>query len=232
LARNGLPGHVPLQTRHRNKPLTLDTIRFSLKSVRGDDAWWFGFVFQREPAPLGFRFADGFVDMTAELPHGIGSDTFNFAALGVDNGRCVTAIGIEPVIDPEKNDGFSHLSGLRRTIVLRIFVQPAEVRVHGLHLSRVCVKSFNREMYFRAKETFTNCAGTQHVVVLRFFVPDDFLDCLLAACATGDVNVEVAPGTYGCATVSFGLADVIRALPDPAPESFNATHNIVPGEAS
>jgi hypothetical protein len=47
--------------------------------------------------------------MTAQLPDGVSFNALGFLGLGVDDSGSIPAFGIKPVINPEKDDGFSHL---------------------------------------------------------------------------------------------------------------------------
>jgi hypothetical protein len=114
------------------------------------------------------------------------------------------------------------------TVILAFLVEPAEARVHLLHLFVVRVKSLYREMHFRLKETFTDCTATENGVVFTFFVSDDLLDGLAAAGAARNADIQVTTGAYLCATVCFSLGDVLASFGYPSCESFEAATDIVP----
>lgn len=118
------------------------------------------------------------------------------------------------------------------TVIFALFIEPAEVRIHFLHLFTSCVKGMNREMSLGPEETLTNGAGPQKVVILSFAVPDDLLDCLLATCASLHVDIEITARTDESATIRFFIGNVIATASDPAAESFKTGGNVIKGKGS
>lgn len=83
-------------------------------------------------------------------------------------------------------------------------------------------------MNFGPKETAANGAAPQRDIVLRFTAPDHFFDCLVATCASLDVDIQITAGTDEGATVCLLLCGVAASVGDPAREGGKPTGHIVP----
>lgn len=85
-------------------------------------------------------------------------------------------------------------------------------------------------MHLGPKETFAYRAGSKRGIVMRIFVPDDFLDCFLTAAAPSDVHIEIAPSADEGPTIRLTLGDVLAALGYPPRKGGGPGGDIVPGK--
>lgn len=74
----------------------------------------------------------------------------------------------------------------------------------------------------------TNTARPKRKVVLRFPIPRNLLNSLLATRTPLDVHVEITPRTNKRAPVSLVLSHVLTTGSDPACKRGDAVRNVVP----
>ena len=113
------------------------------------------------------------------------------------------------------------------TVILAILVEPAEARVHSLHLFAFRVKGVNRKMHFRLQKTFADATGAERAVELGLSVAHHLLDGCLTPGAPLKIDIQITARTDGCAPVCLGLRYKFATRGDPASESFQSSDNII-----